>query len=606
MIVNYTDEEKAKLQSIEETYDRLLAEQEAIIEARPDDLDPNGEIEKAIHATRLPEPIELKPAPVEFDKDGTPIYDGEALRAYYNTPEYKAYREANEAANKAIGDHFDAWESAGSEEWKKARKKWHELDEKKGEAIRGYLLECELRQFNELGDDIDAIYADALDQARRIIERQYEYYLNYGEAGGTWSAVHVRALGDDKFILDAEEMLSTYKGALHLHYKALEKHPKLYVRLEEALKEIVDESPLTSYTEGEKFGKVTVKARGHETTVRNRRRSDAIGRIKDYPTAYIIPTLNGYQNAVSLYQDGKAYLQPVISTDNLRFDKGKLYFKGTIEQISEVELQDLKTKEGIEDINLELLGSYYSIILTEFERRMSKSEKLSPVIKLYIPELASYMGKRPNQTKEEIQALIKNTQSFHNIIGVEHIIRNGKPDKSYFPLLNFEGYDAKENTISFSSPYINHIVETIYKQSVRVDNKGKAKLKSDGKPLTVASHSYLIKGTIAKEKNREAVQNVINIIEIIERAGSNTPHFRIETLIERNPQLQQRLDSSKNPRQLLKRTFTKTWELLRTQTLLEEVYKNIQLPDPSNPKIIPTLSTLKDIVIEIPHDGKRR
>lgn len=606
MIINFTIEEEAKLKNIEESYDRLIAECEAIIEARPDDLD--EEKYKALQESRLREPIELRPAPIEYDKNDTPIYDGEAMKKYRATAKYKAYAANNEEVNKAIDELFREWEEAGSKEWKEARKRWHELDEKKSEAIRGYIAECELRQFRKLGDDINAIYANAVEQAKQIIEKRYEYYKNYGDPeGGYFSSVDVRALGGDKFLLDAEELLSSYKNALHLHFKALEAYPDLYLQLEEELKRIVAESPLTSYEEGKKFGRVEVAK--HETTEKRgyRRSADIHDRVKKYPDAYIVPTLNGYQNAVSLYQDGNAYLQPLITTDNLQFRDGKLFFKGRIEQISEVELQDLKTKQGIEEINLNLLGSYYGIILNQFYEKINKKEKLSPVIKLAISDLAAYMGKRPNQTKEEIEALIKHTQSFHNIIGVEHITRNGKPDKSYWPLLNFEGYDASENSISFSSPYINHIVETIYKQSIRRDKNGKAKFKSDGKtPLTVASHSYLIKGSIAAERNRDAVQNVVIIVDIIERAGKNTPHFRIQTVIDRNPQLKQRLENSSNKVQLLRRVFTKTWELLKKQTILTEVYSNIQLPDPKNPGVIPTLKTLEEMVIEIPHDGKRR
>ena len=54
---------------------------------------------------------------------------------------------------------------------------------------------------------------------------------------------------------------------------------------------------------------------------------------------------------------------------------------------------------------------------------------------------------------------------------------------------------------------------------------------------------------------------------------------------------------------LLKRIFKRTWELLREQTHLTEVYKNIQLPDPNDPKNIPTAKTL-NMVFSFPHEGK--
>lgn len=89
-------------------------------------------------------------------------------------------------------------------------------------------------------------------------------------------------------------------------------------------------------------------------------------------------------------------------------------------------------------------------------------------------------------------------------------------------------------------------------------------------------------------------------------AGENVPRIKASTIIERNPQLQQRLENSSNKRQLLRNVFTKTWELLRTKTRLQEVYKNIQLPDPKDPANIPTVTTLESTVFSFPHDGKRQ
>ena len=75
-----------------------------------------------------------------------------------------------------------------------------------------------------------------------------------------------------------------------------------------------------------------------------------------------------------------------------------------------------------------------------------------------------------------------------------------------------------------------------------------------------------------------------------------------------------------NQNKILKRAFSKAWELLVTQTDLSVKYKNIQLPiipnssikDPKEKKRlerefrtkwIPTMSNL-DMVFEFPHEGK--
>ena len=75
--------------------------------------------------------------------------------------------------------------------------------------------------------------------------------------------------------------------------------------------------------------------------------------------------------------------------------------------------------------------------------------------------------------------------------------------------------------------------------------------------------------------------------------------------MERNEALKTRLEQDKHPSTLLKRVFTKTWELLRDQTRLFEVYSGIALPNPEDAQNIPTASTLKEITFTFRHNGKR-
>lgn len=95
------------------------------------------------------------------------------------------------------------------------------------------------------------------------------------------------------------------------------------------------------------------------------------------------------------------------------------------------------------------------------------------------------------------------------------------------------------------------------------------------------------------------------IVTLIEQAGDNVPRIKASTIIERNPQFQLRLEAAKNTTQLLQRVFKKTWELLRTETDLAAVYKDIQLPDPNNPAVIPTPKTVDTLVFSFPHNGKK-
>lgn len=588
MIINFTPQEEARLKSIEDSYDKLIAETDALIEKlRPGDEGPQTD-----HLR--PPRIEDFAKPVEYTDDGQPVYRQDEL---------KPYNDAIRVYNAEFDAIYNAWEEAGGQEWRDARAKLRELDEKKGEAIREHIRKCELRQFAELGDDLDVIYKDALYQATENLERRYTYYTGLQKSSGEYfSDATVRAIDDGKgFLLDAEGAIDIISRVVDLHIKTFrERQPELVEKLLADIRAIVDASPYTSYDEGKLFGKVYKL----ETTEKRsyRRRSDATGVVKSMPGTLIQPTLSGYQYGLSLYQDGNAYLQPLSKTDNLRFEDGKLFFKGRLEEVSAAELQNIKTKEGIEKIDLPLLKSFYSVILKDFEN----NKKVNKALEIYVPDLAAYLGMQRNLNAQDLQGLLAKAQSFHNIVGVIREMRNGKLRDSFYMVLNFEYYDEKKNTISISSPYMNYLIKTILEKSVRTDRQGKPKLKKDGKtPLTTAHHSYLVKSSIASEKNKAAVENVFIIVAGLEQAGGKSYHIAVSTLIERNPQLQQRLEESTNATQLLKRTFTKTWELLRKQTYLVDKYKDIQLPDPKNPGVIPTAKSVDSMVIEITHSGKR-
>lgn len=315
-----------------------------------------------------------------------------------------------------------------------------------------------------------------------------------------------------------------------------------------------------------------------------------------------MPTFSRFQNCLSLYDSGSAYLQPFRSTSGLTFRSGRLYFTGRAQEVSEVELQNLFTREDVEDIDLPKLRVFYSIILSQFE---ADGYLAKETISISVPALAEAFGLAADKLNQESTARILATvQSYHNIVGVLKGTRNGKTACSYYMVLNFEGYDANTNVVTFSSPYMNYVIRTIYQLSIRKNRSGEPLLKKSGEPLRLATHSYLIDRRLAIERNKAAAENVVIIVQLIEQAGNHVPHIKASTIVERNPQLKERLERSTNKRQLLKTCFTKTWELLRTRTRLQEVYRNIVLPDPKDASVIPNVSTLNRMVFTFPHDGK--
>ena len=70
-------------------------------------------------------------------------------------------------------------------------------------------------------------------------------------------------------------------------------------------------------------------------------------------SALVIPTLNSYENAISLYKAGKAYLYPVVSTKGVKFENGEMFFEDdALRSISTAEIRDMRTDKGIDKIDI--------------------------------------------------------------------------------------------------------------------------------------------------------------------------------------------------------------------------------------------------------------
>lgn len=322
-----------------------------------------------------------------------------------------------------------------------------------------------------------------------------------------------------------------------------------------------------------------------------------------------IPTEPNYLNAMNLNESGTAYMKS-ITTDKLEFKNGWLYFTDErARAVSEAELKDLQTNEGIQNINIAFLAFFYTHLFRQWEEGIKEQAEgkagqsdINKMATFYLPDLANARGLKGNIGTESAEAIKKEIRFFHNIAG---FINEGQKQPSIYPVLILEGYDSKTNTVSISSPYLSHVVEKIYTAAVKRAKDGKAILRSDKMPELKPVNSWAIHKDIAKERNKAAVQNVVIIVQGVERCGENNYHISARTLIERNPILKQQLKNDTNTRRVLHNCFKKTWELLRTKTDLQEIYTDIVLPNPDDPANIPKPKNL-DVVFEITHKGKKQ
>lgn len=348
---------------------------------------------------------------------------------------------------------------------------------------------------------------------------------------------------------------------------------------------------------------------GGKLSYRTRAKAQEAGAITNLPQMLAVPTQKEFLNSISFYNKGAAYLQQVKPSIPLKFENGFLSLDGISGNPFKAKLEDITTQENIEEIDLPILSIFYTIILHQFQA--SNYTELKDTVKISIPDLAEYMGLPRNLNKERTTELIEKVKSYHNIIGVIPSLRRTRsktpplPDLS--PVLLLVNYFEDTNIIEFSSPYMNRIINTIFEESIRRNKQGEIERKNNGEPLLTASHSYLIKGSLAKARDQIAAENVKIIIQGIERAGKNNYKIAVKTLIDRNTQLKKRLESDPiNKGRLLKQVFKNTWRLLQEETILTERYNNIILPDPNDPANIPTVKDIESKVFIITHDGKKK
>lgn len=332
------------------------------------------------------------------------------------------------------------------------------------------------------------------------------------------------------------------------------------------------------------------------------------------PDNLALPTRAPYDHAISTLENPAAYLQPIQRAvlDGLTFENGKLYFRGMpASEANLVQYYD-RTPQAVANLDLITLRGLYTAILADTEQMASDKspQELDDMINdpnfidhpvsFYVPSLLEKMGYGSNYNKAMAQALVNKLMSYTSILGIMQEKKLGRTFDVQLPVMQFRRYWEATNNIAFSSPYLNLLVLRILRTAIQTDDHGKPKRKKSGRPFTLPSNTYLVRSSIMKERNKRAAEVVCIIVTLIEQAGDNTPNIKFQTIIDRCPDLDNALKAATptDRDKILRRTFSKAWELLRTQTRLTETYKNIQLPT-----AIPTMSMLDD-VLRFPHDGK--
>lgn len=335
------------------------------------------------------------------------------------------------------------------------------------------------------------------------------------------------------------------------------------------------------------------------------RTQHSAGEVNTVSPIILAITNKEYQNALTFNTNNRAYLQLILIGEELKFSDTELCFNGM--PIMGKALRNYYKKDGKRTIDLALLRVLYTILYESSEKDLGNNLTPKKMVTIYYPKLAKQLGKSLNIGAKDVQCFINKLRSYESVVG---IIDEGKESKNILPVLRYWEWDVVKNTISFDSPYMSRIISEIYYIHKGKNNDALILKNKNMKPLFQPVHSYMMNASIAKEKNKKAVEIVFIVVVLIEQAGGKDAHIKANTIIERNLLLKEAIEQCKtinNKNIILKRSFSKAWELLLTKTNLTQYYKNIELPDVDAEHFIknwiPTITTL-NMNFEFKHEGK--
>ena len=251
MIVDYTESEKKQIELINKKYTKLIRECESEIERlKPDN---TKEFNKKIHelTSKYPAPP-APPKPIYINEEGRPVYDKYSYEEYTESEEYKAYESERDRISKEMDRLHEEWESAGSEEWKAARRRRSKLIEEEYEEQERFGAECEQRAFDELHGDKEKIKLNAKEQVNLLMTNRYNHAKEQQDSGTMFSCGYIRVDGD-KIFLDFRRTLKDIKKMLHLHFDFFKDDDEATGELYTIIFDTVESNPHVSHDK-EKLG----------------------------------------------------------------------------------------------------------------------------------------------------------------------------------------------------------------------------------------------------------------------------------------------------------------------------------------------------------------
>lgn len=361
------------------------------------------------------------------------------------------------------------------------------------------------------------------------------------------------------------------------------------------------------------------KYKGTATIRHSRKKAIQEGEaMASMPTQLATLTISPLERALTTVKNDGAYVRIFKDryTKYLKFEDGRLSFNGEDVTNADLYYMAAKSREKVSEIDIPMLQTLYSLIMFDMSKHAKSKEDFilkalygkleSYTVTVYARDLIRMMGYTKMQ--DPVGYLTERIGSFNKIFGLvlEGYDGRGKPMYMNIPVLLLMKSSEQDQTVSFTSPYLNEIVKKSIENALGKDRIAQIMM-SENPPKRIPirpTNSYLINADIMSERNIRAIEIVQAVVVTIEQAGNNTVTIRAKTILERCGNLKQAYDaaSETNKTKVLKRAFGKAWELLRTKTKLTEVYDGIELPALDN---LPTMGNIETKKYEIKHNGKK-
>ena len=313
-----------------------------------------------------------------------------------------------------------------------------------------------------------------------------------------------------------------------------------------------------------------------------------------------------YEHGLSTQRNKNAFIalmEPEFF-ERLDFENGALTFNQEISSI--VKQYKLGKYTDIQDLDVPLLKQIYTVAVKNIIQQPTSNNAYA--IKMSLPQFFRDIG--IETSKGNAPDIMKKLHLFENCIG---IMPGRQTVSKLFYIIKM---DFKKQIMIFSVPYIVELYEAL-EEINHIERKTKqGELIDYRKPY----HNTLVHSSIAKERNKTAVELVYLIINGLLRRGyvpdiktykmknaktkypeRITYSIRFDTLINDAPLLRGRIQSyqdNANKNSALRRAFEKAYQLLETKTDVREWLINLKYND-----IIPTMTTL-DNELEFTHDGR--